>query len=218
VLTAHPDAVHGLCWLEGQGGSEGLLLSGSEKGLVMAHDIRAPSPAWTLDLSQHSILAGGGEGICCMTAVPSSKYNSDDNLDGSLVVAGCTGGFVCLIDVLQRRISAINKPHTDDVRSISMFDSIKKGRNTGQSSRFFSLVTTSFDGIGALWTVNGGIDGSGGSLSWSFQLDGMMKGHSDKVLGVTTRSSGTGIFDVLTTGADGKAILWKQPVTRSYFK
>jgi hypothetical protein len=40
------------------------------------------------------------------------------------------------------------------------------------------------------------------------KLNYMLKGHTDKVLGVSTKLH-NGVLDVITTGADGKVISWK---------
>ena len=57
--------MHGLCWIQ-----QDLLISGCERGKLIAHDVRSPTPAWMLDLSQdHPALAtaagssGSGAGM-----------------------------------------------------------------------------------------------------------------------------------------------------------
>lgn len=196
MLTAHTDAVHGLAWLRGQGEGDGLLLSACEKGTLIAHDLRARSPAWTLDLAlNQQLVEGGGSGFCCLAFVPLSM-GSNGNRD-SLVVAGCTSGYVCVINATQRCITAVHRPHTDDVRSVSVFDegTSRCGRDT------VGLVTTSFDSCGSVWTFN--------CSQSSFLLEGMMRGHTDKILGVSSNLRNNSL-EVLTSGADGKAILWTQ--------
>lgn len=166
----------------------------------MAHDTRMSNPAWTLDLSQHpQMLEVGGAGICCFSSL--SGPMSGRAADG-LVVAGLTGGFVCIINTTDRSISAVHRPHTDDVRSIALH----AGEPSRASGRSFGLVTTSFDGLGAVWCVN---QSSGSSGLYSFQLQSMLKGHDDKILGVCSTVSNKSV-EILTTGADGKAILWTQ--------
>jgi hypothetical protein len=189
------DTVHGLAWLHQQGESDGLVLTGCERGTVIAHDLRARSPAWTLDLALNpELVKGGGFGVCCFSSVSASRNASDSSSRDSLVVAGCTGGYVCIINATKRTISAVHRPHTDDVRSVSVF-------HDGPGDDSFGLVTTSFDCLGALWNV--------GVNPFTFLLESMMHGHSDKILGVSTRIRQS-ILEVVTTGADGKAILWTQ--------
>lgn len=164
----------------------------------MAHDTRMSSPAWTLDLSQQPQMAeAGSAGICCFSAlsVPMMGRASD-----GLVVAGCTGGYVCIINTTDRSVAAVHRPHTDDVRSIALHGG--GPLRTGGSS--FGLVTTSFDGLGAVWCVN-----QSSHLLYSFQLESMLKGHEDKILGVCSIVRNKTV-EILTTGADGKAILWTQ--------
>lgn len=164
----------------------------------MAHDTRMSSPAWTLDLShQPQMVEAGGTGICCFSALclPAMGRASD-----GLIVAGCTGGFVCVVNTTDRSVAAVHRPHTDDVRSIALHG----GGSLRAGGSSFGLVTTSFDGLGAIWCVNQSISGL-----YSFQLESMLRGHEDKILGVcsTVRNKS---LEILTTGADGKAILWTQ--------
>lgn len=193
-LTAHADAVHGLAWLNGHGDSDGLVLSACEKGALIAHDLRSRSPAWTLDLALHrQLVEGGGAGFCCLASVSASMGSSSSR--DSLVVAGCTSGYICIINATQRSITAVHKPHTDDVRSISIFNEgiSKRGENS------FGLVTTSFDSCGSVLSYN--------NSQSSFHLEGMMRGHTDKILGVSSGLRNNSL-EVLTSGADGKSLLW----------
>jgi hypothetical protein len=164
----------------------------------MAHDTRINTPAWTLNLSQQPQMAEAGtSGICCFSAlsIPMMGRASD-----GLVVVGCTGGYVCVINTTNRSVAAVHRPHTDDVRSIALHG----GGSLRAGASSFGLVTTSFDGLGALWCVNQGSNGL-----YSFQLESMLKGHEDKILGVCSTVRNKSV-EILTTGADGKAILWTQ--------
>lgn len=194
----------------GEGPSGGLILTGCEGGSVIAHDLRMGGPAWTLNLSTNSqLVTGGGTGVCCLSSLSSVPVYSRPS-DG-LVVAGCTGGFVCVINTATRSIVATHKPHTDDVRAISVHASASGNAGVGSgpksSSCSFSLVTTSFDSTGAIWSVSNSPNGSTSYLS--FDKESVMQSHSDKILGVTSTVR-NGVVEVLTTGADGKAILWSQ--------
>ena len=200
-LTAHEDAVHGLAWLNDHGDSDSLILSACEKGTLIAHDLRSRSPAWTLNLALHrQLVEGGGAGFCCLASVSTSIGSSSSG--GSLVVAGCTNGYICIINATQRCIAAVNKPHTDDVRSVSIFKegSCKRGGDT------FGFVATSFDYCGSVLSYS--------SSQSSFHLEGMMRGHTDKILGVSSGMKNNSL-EVLTSGADGKSLLWTRRSSRS---
>ena len=197
ALSAHSDAVHGLAWLGCEGGSDGLLLSGCDKGVVIAHDMRMSTRAWSVVLPPH-LFDGSKPGICCLAA---SLHDHSNAASDGIIFAGCTGGFVCIIDASTRSVVAAHRPHTDDVRAIALHG--YPPTRAGEVS--FGLVTTSFDGLGAVWNIARG--DSTDKCVYSFQLEAMLKGHGDKILGVasTTRNN---VLEVITTGADGKAILW----------
>ena len=206
ALSGHSDAVHGLTWMGGEGPSGSLILTGCEGGSIKAHDLRMGGPAWTLDLSTNSQLkTGGGTGVCCLSSLSSIPAHSRPS-DG-FVVAGCTGGFVCVINTATRSIVATHRPHTDDVRAISVHASASGNSGPRSPSGSFSLVTTSFDGTGAIWSVANSPNSSTNNLT--FEKESVMQSHSDKILGVVSVIR-NGVVEVLTTGADGKAILWSQ--------
>jgi hypothetical protein len=197
VLTAHADPVHGLAWVHD------LLLSGCERGVLIAHDARSPTPAWTLDLAQHPLLrAASAGGICCLAAAGA----------GDQVVAGCMSGFVCVVDGRSRTVEAVHRPHTDDVRSIATSAPwARRGSGSSSGSGVFGLATTSFDGSAALWDVDTSLSSS------VFTPRGVLSGHTDKVLGVCVvpaprhgRASAnvSDTVRVATSGADGRVILW----------
>jgi WD40 repeat protein len=203
VLSAHTDSIHGLAWL-GDEDTAGLILTGDEKGLIIAHDLRSSRPAWMLNLSDNPGLSNrGGNSVCCMESVSSMLGGSQGQGQGhgNDVVVGCTGGYVSIIDPIQRTINHIHKAHNDDVRNISVYDSKKFNHNLN-SNYFFNLVATSFDNICSIWEIDRN------NMSYNMKLNYMLKGHTDKVLGVSTRLD-NGVLDVITTGADGKVILWK---------
>lgn len=194
----------------GEGPSGSLILTGCEGGTVIAHDLRMSGPAWTLNLSSNfQLMSGGGTGVCCLSSLSSIPTYSRPS-DG-IVVAGCTGGFVCVINTATRSIVATHKPHTDDVRAISVHAAVNTYQSPGSgpssSSNSFSLVTTSFDGTGAIWNVSHVSNDS--TNLFSFESESVMQSHSDKILGVVSVIR-NGVVEVLTTGADGKAILWSQ--------
>jgi WD40 repeat protein len=167
LLEAHPDTVHGLCWLD-----QHTLLSACEGGTLRAHDTRSPATAWSLN---------AGRGLCCLASA------------GSLVVAGCVGGWLGMIDPSVQRIVAMEKRHGDDIRAVAVWQHEVAG-----SSKDFALLTTSFDATCEIVKVSV-------QQTPSLAVIAKLVGHSDKVLGAKFTSAG----NVLTTGADGKALLWK---------
>jgi len=204
ALPAHASAVHGLAW------AGDLLLSGCEGGRLVAHDPRAPVPAWSIDLTQHPLLTptpGAGAaagGICCLAAAADS--------DGPLVVAGCTGGYICVVDCGRgRRVEAVHRPHNDDVRSVAA-GAAWHGAAAAQGA--FGLATTSFDGCAALWDVTLSA-ATRRQEAAPFVLRASLNGHTDKVLGVAILPArGAAPRRVSTSGADGVVVLWDPPVAR----
>eukprot|EP01035_Chromulina_nebulosa_P016981 gene16981-22478_t len=116
-----------------------------------------------------------------------SRYN--DNI----AVVGYTGGDLSLIDLSTGRILLTERVHQDDIRSISTLY---------QGSSPPLIISTSFDSSVAIWRANS----SHNKLDNVAILSG---GHSDKVLDVSTIPGSEQQF--LTSGADGKVILWKPP-------
>jgi WD40 repeat protein len=217
ALAAHDEAVHGLAWL-----SPTLLLSGCEAGLLVAHDLRTQPhrPAWTLDLASTPAVqaTGSSGGICCLQVVPISMSllgagtgmgagaGTGGGSSFDLVLAGCIGGAVCILDCSRRAIIAAQKLHSDDVRGIVPIASTTatgtrghEGANQG-ALRF---ITTSFDGTAAIWRAYS--DKHMKNTPISFRRLALLEGHTDKVLGaaIVPRSQ-----QVVTSGADGRVILW----------
>ena len=156
-------------------------------------------------------------GICCLASLPLSQTTTSSNFNSSLVVVGYTGGYVCVVDAGRgRRVEAIHRPHRDDVRNIAVCTPWSTGSSSSGSgsgnleSRYaFGLATTSFDGCAALWNVD--LDASHASAAAkTFTPRGLLRGHADKVLGVSIVSnrSGEAYKKVVTSGADGQVILW----------
>ena len=135
------------------------------------------------------------------------------------MVVGYTGGYVCVVDAGRgRRVEAVHRPHSDDVRSIAVCapwssgsSSSGSGSSSVESQHAFGLATTSFDGCAALWNVDlYATNGSASTTAKTFMPRGILKGHADKVLGISIVSNrkGEAHKKVVTTGADGQVILW----------
>ena len=192
ALEPHEDAVHGLTWIDSD-----LLLSGCDKGKIIAHDIRSRCAAWSIDLPK---LVGQALGICTMTA---TTQGSDS------VLLGCTNGLVIGISPRDRRVLAAEKLHGDDVRGLCIAP-WQDSNVSGLSSSFYFL-TTSFDGTACVWRSHEliGINQS----KRPFQRLSVLQGHTDKVLGAAI---GPDNYEMITTGADGKALLWKPKVSATF--
>ena len=163
VLDGHEDTVHGLSWL-----SENMCVSGCEKGLLIAHDLRSPSTAWRLNTDRS---------ICSLAAME------------GLIIAGCTGGWLASVDATSQSVLSSEKLHSDDIRGLCT-----KALSRGEDSCL--ALSTSFDASAQVLRV--WRDGRTQTLA-------KLVGHSDKVLGGKFTEAG----GVVTTGADGKALLWQ---------
>mmetsp|Transcript_24470 Transcript_24470/g.40781 ORF Transcript_24470/g.40781 Transcript_24470/m.40781 type:complete len:324 (+) Transcript_24470:739-1710(+) len=236
-LSAHEDSVHGLVWL-----SDSLLITGCDLGVITAHDLRSPQPAWSYSLNdalweqqqqqQHASSPATAEGtskktrgVCCLSLIPSSAVTATT----IPVIAGCTGGHVTMFNAVNGEIYSDNQLHLDDVRSISMMlpppysssSSSAVGRQPQQRNDNITFLTASYDCTAALWSVHAN------SRSAEYRYNGppnILKAHGDKVLSATpiiSAPSGSGsgksrddnrsgnfATDIVTTGADGKAMIW----------
>jgi len=196
TFADHGSAVHGLTWLpSGSHSHAPLLLSGDEGGLLVARDTRSDSICWRLQLNPEWF--DGEEtvaGVCRLSAQLAG--------DQLAVAVGRMGGFA---SVLQMTAAASDAPPTasaistarlagDDVRALSLLPAYDKSR------RELLLLATSFDASGSIW--------SGGRASGATGMRRMaaLDGHEDKVLGCCVN---TATDEAITTGADGKVLLWR---------
>lgn len=198
ALSEHPDAIHGLAWV-----NENLFVTGCDAGVVVGHDLRSARPAWSYSLSD-ALPPGAGaqKGICCLSLLHAGSSSSILPSPSSVpMVAGGLGGFVTIFNAATGQIFSHEKLHSDDVRSICV--SPVASRTRGELS--VDLLTGSYDSTAALWRVT--LDGSN-----RVRYDGsprVLTGHTDKVLSAVPFLAGDRTApDVLTTGADGKVILW----------
>jgi WD40 repeat protein len=205
--TAHADTVAGLCWAPHQ---PHLVISGCSAGSLIAHDIRQNGgKAWQLSL--HTPEWTGG--VCALSAL------------GSSVAVGCSGGVVVLVDPRAHSVLSRCVAHTDDVRGISEDGTIAQGAGAGTGAGAAPLLcTASFDGTAGVWALEGGTQESTGRspstrsptrASTSTRLISRaplrgLGGHADKVLDCAILPLPlTNGRAALTSGADGKVLLWK---------
>jgi len=196
TMTEHPDAVHGLAWV-----NENLFVTGCDAGVIMGHDLRSARPAWSYTLSDALPPgAGGQKGICCLSLLGNSLSSAASPASVPMV-AGGLGGFVTLFNAANGQIFSHEKLHSDDVRSVSVLPATSRSR--GELT--VDLLTGSYDGTAAMWRVS--LEATNRVRYDS--LKRVLTGHGDKVLSaVPFFAGGRSAPDVLTTGADGKVILW----------
>lgn len=227
-LTGHHHLVHGLTWLTSNRNDNhissndqfsNVLLTGCEGGVLIAHDIRMRTPAWTLPFPSN-------HGICSLSC-------ACDAAGRPLVVAGCTEGFTSVVDVYSQREILNQQIHKDDVRAVSVIErpystacSANEAHRAGTDNNNLSFVTTSFDKTAAIWSISSPkLYSSDTVLSkvaclGGYTADGdggLLIGHTDKVLGVDTivhrpsHHSNIRRTSIITSGADGRVLLWRVP-------
>lgn len=186
ALAAHQDHIHGISWL-----TSDVVLSGCDKGLLLAHDTRAASVAWGITISEH--------GICHLGEIC-------DNL----LFSGHTNGEVNIFDIRTKRRLSSHILHSGDVRSVAMWTQKSIPNSTmdvNAASHLFGL-TTSFDGQGSVWKLNTQqlLGSSGGGEEGADVVKvARLAGHTDKILS-SVYSPLT--HDIITSGADGNVLSW----------
>ena len=194
--------------------------------------MRAPDPISTLDVAadiaklisaasnsaQPAASTTSATGVCCLQPI-------GQPLLGGLIIAGCTGGRVAVVDVLRGQVVAVEKLHDDDVRAVVTASSPQQEKGNGSiagGKANWRVVTTSFDGTGAVWSLRGtgGGDFDRG-VGDRFKKVGSMLGHADKILSAAVAvewedsrgRAGHSPVGVVTTGADGSTFLWKDALS-----
>ncbi|CAE7522553.1 wds [Symbiodinium microadriaticum] len=184
-LAAHHDHIHGISWMSPQ-----LILSGCESGQLIAHDTRAASVAWSIDMSG---------GVCALHCL------ADDGVG----IVGHVEGGVSVLDLRERRVLATYRLHGGDVRSVAMWNESghqkQKQATFGGTDGFFAL-TTSFDGKGCVWRLPSQLArGNVVGPPTEFRKVMSLIGHTDKILcGVHSPLTD----DIFTSGADGNVMFW----------
>eukprot|EP00603_Paraphysomonas_imperforata_P005844 CAMPEP_0114414566 /NCGR_PEP_ID=MMETSP0103-20121206/1454_1 /TAXON_ID=37642 ORGANISM="Paraphysomonas imperforata, Strain PA2" /NCGR_SAMPLE_ID=MMETSP0103 /ASSEMBLY_ACC=CAM_ASM_000201 /LENGTH=398 /DNA_ID=CAMNT_0001582711 /DNA_START=1 /DNA_END=1193 /DNA_ORIENTATION=- len=131
ALAAHQDHIHGISWVNNE-----VVLSGCDKGVLLAHDIRAASVAWSTNLSHN--------GICHL-----------GNICDNLLLTGHTNGEVNIFDMRTRRRLSSHILHSGDVRSVAMWtQTAVPGSTVDVDAAHLFGLTTSFDGQGSVWSFD----------------------------------------------------------------
>mmetsp|Transcript_5493 Transcript_5493/g.8369 ORF Transcript_5493/g.8369 Transcript_5493/m.8369 type:complete len:879 (-) Transcript_5493:165-2801(-) len=174
-MAAHQAHIHGISWLE-----PNIVLTGCDKGLLLAQDTRVGSVAWSIDL---------GSNIC-------SCYSLRDI---GMTIVGHANGSVSLVDTRERQLISSYSLHGTDVRSVGLWNETPFGG--------LCAVTTSFDGTGGVWRLQSSTarNSRGDDSSHMFVKIASLVGHTDKIL-CSAICSSTG--DIFTSGADGNVMCW----------
>jgi hypothetical protein len=200
VLTAHEDCVHGLAWV-----NEHVVFSGSENGRLIAHDIRSKSAIYSVMLPElvreaihlHQPGTTGDDfmrSICCLATFTSEE----STLEKAFLAIGSISGHLTLLQ--NNRLFFDTKLHHEDIRSVEILSHTKrKGLITTTDE--LDILTSSYDTTGGIWKFIP----STSNLGHSENMTRFADGHTDKALtAVVVKKWG----DVITTGADGRVILW----------
>lgn len=167
-----------MTWVQGEANT---ILTGCEQGRILAHDIRSPSPIWSIATTKNI-------GVCSLASLGAS---------GNIVV-GCMGGTVSLLDPRTGRLFYSNQLHGDDIRSMaSITDSSKN-----------CFATSSYDGTAALWQL--GFNSAESSSTVVEKIGDLSGGHTDKLLSISMSLDINEKIVVVTSGADGNVVLWRQ--------
>ncbi len=190
-LTPNNSAIHAVSWIDNYS-----IISGCEKGMVIVNDIRdANNSAWASDLKQ--LLDSSKNNFNSKMVDNISKnlaiYSMCSSIDSQIVYLGCSDGYICSVDLRTKLLCGIEKLHNDDVRSLFSYSSTPQRHN---------ICTSSYDTTAHILSS---VLTSARQLEFK-KMYSMTGGHSDKILS-------TAIFNVekhsvLSTGADGKAVLW----------
>ena len=219
-LTAHQEPVHGLTWLPQTGGTgsdmgghgDRVLISGDEGGVLLAHDIRSRAPIWRFSLpapntSDESHANKRQHGVC---RIASNVYG------GKCVLGiGRAQGF---ISTLQLDHPFSKPPSASSVRTRSLAsDDIRALLFLPYTNIDTSLLlTTSFDVSAGIWGLRNDKQYHSLNISKSPntaladdtnkpKMDPFDSIHTDKMLSCCVNMYNE---DILTSGADGKVILW----------
>lgn len=164
-----------------------MVLSGCDKGALLAHDTRTASVAWSIQLSAN--------GICHL-----------GSLCDNLLFSGHTNGEVNIFDVRTRRKMSSHVLHGGDVRSVALWTQPppSSAPQLDSASHLFAL-TTSFDGQGSVWRLSSQQGSSSSSGGLDVAKVARLAGHTDKILSAVYSPR---THDVVTSGADGNVLMW----------
>ena len=189
LSALHTGVVQALLWLDAT-----TFTTADEKGGLVGWDSRIDTHTW-------NVAAPEGISFCSLALLSPWASSSPPFCP---IVAGCSRGTVMVLDPRKiRPFSSLvaGQLHQDDVRSLtalpSSFSFSGRGQEQGQPGAPL-FATASFDGTAAVWALQG----------QSFVQRALLQGaHTDKVLGVASVSGGPS-GQLVTTGADGRVVLW----------
>lgn len=194
LSSSNAGSIHAISWFDNYS-----IFSGCEKGMVVFNDIRDINNCiWSSDLK---LLLDSSKNYFDSVSIDNLSKNSviysmSCDINNQLLYLGCSGGYTCSIDIRTKLICGIDKPHCDDVRSLLSYST---------TPQHHYLCTSSYDTTGRIFSS------ILPSASKSRQLEleklySMAEAHSDKILSTSIVNLAKHSF--LSTGADGKAILW----------
>jgi WD40 repeat protein len=216
ILTEHKSTIHGLVWL-----NDNVLITGCEDGILIGHDIRDRSPMWSFSLSDLLQRSGShnvvGRSVCALEYIPllSSPVSPMSTPPpggfvapplNNVLAIGCLGGSVTFVqaDSPPTKISLdMASAHNDDVRTLLALPEYHGMHRHGQL-----VFSASYDSTANLWSCNAAQRRIDPVLRCSNRAN-LRGGHSDKVLSAAALQSTPSI---LTSGADGRIVLWNLPV------
>lgn len=198
VLTEHTAAVHGLHWT-----SSNTLLTGCEEGVLIHHDLRSPSPIALYRLSDlleqfHDTPGTWSRSICTLGGLSGGQSGGKEGL----VVLGCTTGQCSVFSLSEERLVADDKLHGDDIRSLCALPSPQLPHH---------MVLASYDHNATVWQwrpVPSSAVSSHSVKFWQAENRVRLQAHADKVLAVTCIPRHHTLGGIVTTGAEGKVMLW----------
>ena len=167
---------------------------------MIAHDIRAPTPCWSIHLEQSLHDFYHTDEPIVRPIYSLSSLNSGNGR--AMLAVGSSGGMVTLLQEDGGQVVFDQSLHRGDVRSLllTMPDSLYSPVSGNAGG--FELVTTSYDSNGAVWSCGRRSNGMYQCIERA-QLTGA---HKDKVLSVM-RFAETG--DLVTSDAEGRLVYWK---------
>jgi hypothetical protein len=219
VFSPHNDTVHGITWI-----NETTLITGCESGTLLVHDIRSSSTIGSFflpDAIQKSS-ASALRSICCLSSLSTLANAETVTSWGEAIIGiGCVNGYACLL--YHNQLIFDSKLHSEDIRSLDLLSYSLQKQLTGFSSfHEVDLLTSSYDMTSSLWKITSNEERTqtgGNQVESKYK---MQDGHCDKNLTAIMlkqqreneeeeeeEEAVTAVCnDVITTGADGKVMLW----------
>jgi hypothetical protein len=215
ILTEHKSTIHGLVWL-----NDNVLVTGCEDGILIGHDIRDRSSMWSLSLSELLQQSSGSfdavsRSVCALEYIPllSAAVSRESTPEGfisspsnSVLAIGGLNGSVTFVQADASRAKVLmDMPtaHKADVRTLLALPEYHVSHR--QAPLVFSA---SYDSTANLWSCATAQRRNDPFLHCTNRAT-FRSGHSDKVLSAAALQLTPSI---LTSGADGRIVLWNLPV------